>query len=121
MAPLVWLVTGCSSGFGRIFARQILSRGDFVIATARKVEALDDLSKAGASVMRLDVTDDQDTISDTIQKAMSIHGRIDVLVNNAAFVLGGAWEDLSQAGILCTRWGLPLTLELQRRTVPSGL
>lgn len=96
MAPLVWLVTGCSSGFGRIFAQQILSRGDHVIATARRVETLDDLSKAGASVMKLDVTDDQDAISDIIQKAMSIHGRIDVLVNNAGFILGGAWEDLSQ-------------------------
>ncbi|KAJ4313212.1 hypothetical protein N0V84_009538 [Fusarium piperis] len=96
MAPLVWLVTGCSSGFGRIFAQQILNRGDAVIATARKVETLDDLSKAGASVMKLDVTDDQDTITGIVKSAMSIHGRIDVLVNNAAFVLGGAWEDLSQ-------------------------
>ncbi|RTE71140.1 hypothetical protein BHE90_014465 [Fusarium euwallaceae] len=96
MAPIVWLVTGCSSGFGRIFAQQILSRGDHVIATARRVETLDDLNKAGASVMKLDVTDDQDIITAIVQKAMSIHGRIDVLVNNAGFILGGAWEDLSQ-------------------------
>ncbi|KAM0432306.1 hypothetical protein ACHAPT_004846 [Fusarium lateritium] len=95
MAPLVWLVTGCSSGFGRIFAQQILSRGDHVIATARRVETLDDLGKAGASVLKLDVTEDQDTISEIIQQAIGIHGRIDVLVNNAAYVLGGAWEDLS--------------------------
>ncbi|RSL55870.1 hypothetical protein CEP54_009116 [Fusarium duplospermum] len=96
MAPLVWFVTGCSSGFGRIFAQQILSRGDHVIATARRVETLDDLSKVGASTMKLDVTDGQDIITAVVQKAMSIHGRIDVLVNNAGFILGGAWEDLSQ-------------------------
>ncbi|RSL73546.1 hypothetical protein CEP53_000673 [Fusarium sp. AF-6] len=96
MAPLVWLVTGCSSGFGLIFAQQILSRGDHVIATARRVETLDDLNKAGASVMKLDVTDDQDIITAIVQKAMTIHGCIDVLVNNAGFILGGAWEDLSQ-------------------------
>ncbi|KAF5006346.1 hypothetical protein FDECE_7274 [Fusarium decemcellulare] len=95
MAPLVWLVTGCSSGFGRIFAQQILSRGDFVIATARRLETLDDLAKAGAAVLQLDVTQDPNTISDIVNKALGIYGHIDVLVNNAAYILGGAWEDLS--------------------------
>jgi NADP-dependent 3-hydroxy acid dehydrogenase YdfG len=95
MAPLVWLVTGCSSGFGREFVHEILKSGDKVIATARRPETLEDLKKAGAAVLQLDVTWDQERINETINNAIAIYGQLDVLINNAAYVLGGAWEDLS--------------------------
>ena len=95
MAPLVWLVTGCSSGFGREFVHEILKRGDKVIATARRLESIEDLKRTGAAVLQLDVTWDQKRINETINHAIAIHGQLDVLVNNAAYVLGGAWEDLS--------------------------
>ncbi|TFB01873.1 putative oxidoreductase [Trichoderma ghanense] len=95
MAPLVWLVTGCSSGFGREFVHEILKRGDKAIATARRPESLEDLKKTGAAVLQLDVTWDQNRINETINNAIAIYGHLDVLVNNAAYVLGGAWEDLS--------------------------
>ncbi|KAF3074466.1 putative oxidoreductase YusZ [Trichoderma lentiforme] len=95
MAPLVWLVTGCSSGFGLDFVNEILSRGDKVIATARRLESLEDLKKTGAAVLQLDVTWDQQRINETFKSAIQIYGHLDVLINNAAYVLGGAWEDLS--------------------------
>lgn len=95
MAPLVWLVTGCSSGFGLDFVNEILSRGDKVIATARRLESLEDLKKTGAAVLQLDVTWDQERINETFKSAIQIYGQLDVLINNAAYVLGGAWEDLS--------------------------
>ncbi|KIW06126.1 hypothetical protein, variant 2 [Verruconis gallopava] len=44
--------------------------------------------------MRLDVTDEVQSINSAIEKAISIHGRIDVLVNNAAYVTIGLVEDL---------------------------
>jgi NAD(P)-dependent dehydrogenase (short-subunit alcohol dehydrogenase family) len=37
----VWLVTGCSSGFGRAFVRAALARGFRVAATARDPHMLD--------------------------------------------------------------------------------
>lgn len=95
MSQLVWLVTGCSSGFGEIFVNQILSRGDLVIATGRKVEKLAHLKKTGAAILQLDITDKQEVLHETIQKALAIYGRIDVLVNNAAYVAAGVWEDLA--------------------------
>ena len=95
MAPLVWLITGCSSGFGRVFVDQILSRGDHVIATARRPESLLDVKGAGAATMQLDVTDDQQTLHEKMSKAIAIYGRIDVLVNNAAYITAGAWEDVT--------------------------
>ncbi|GFF56550.1 uncharacterized oxidoreductase YusZ [Aspergillus udagawae] len=95
MSPLVWLITGCSSGFGRVFVEQILTRGDRVIATARRAESIEDLSSSGAAVLQLDVTSDQDNLNQTIAKAIAIYGHIDVLVNNAAYVAVGAWENVS--------------------------
>jgi NADP-dependent 3-hydroxy acid dehydrogenase YdfG len=95
MAPLVWLVTGCSSGFGRVFVDEILRRGDKVIATARRSESLEDLKNTDAAVLQLDVTWNQSRINAAMESAIEIYGHIDVLVNNAAYLLGGAWEDLS--------------------------
>ncbi|OBS20356.1 hypothetical protein FPOA_06728 [Fusarium poae] len=95
MPELVWLVTGCSSGFGSEIVHQILSRGDKIIATARNSTRIEPLASQGAAVLELDVTDTQASIDQTIAKAISIYGRIDVLVNNAGFVAAGSWEDLS--------------------------
>lgn len=95
MSPLVWLVTGCSSGFGRVFVEQILARGDRVIATARRAESIEDLRSNGAAVLQLDVTSNQETVNEIMAKAIAIYGHIDVLVNNAAYIAVGAWEDVS--------------------------
>jgi len=95
MAPLTWLVTGCSSGFGEEFVRQISSRGDNVIATARNIDKIKHLEKPGqVDIRQLDVTDTQESLNDIVKKAIHIHGQIDVLVNNAAYVALGGWEDL---------------------------
>lgn len=91
---LTWFITGCSSGFGQEFVHQILSRGDRVIATGRKLERLDRLKSAGAAVLELDVTHPQTTVDSVIAQAISIYGHIDVVVNNAGFVRAGAWEEL---------------------------
>lgn len=59
---LVWLVTGTSSGFGAQFVHAILARGDKVIATARNLQKVRHLEAAGATVLRLDVTDSDEVI-----------------------------------------------------------
>jgi NADP-dependent 3-hydroxy acid dehydrogenase YdfG len=94
MEPLVWLVTGCSSGFGEAFVQRILARGDKVIATARNLKKIEHLEESGAAVLQLDVTDTQKALNDKAAEAIEKYGRIDVLVNNAAFVTAGGWEDL---------------------------
>jgi NADP-dependent 3-hydroxy acid dehydrogenase YdfG len=94
MESRVWLVTGCSSGFGEQFIRSIVARGDTVIATARKRERLIHLEQEGVTTLQLDITDTQQSINDTMAKAISVYGKIDVLVNNAAYIAIGTWEDL---------------------------
>jgi NAD(P)-dependent dehydrogenase (short-subunit alcohol dehydrogenase family) len=92
----VWLISGCSSGFGRILAEMALARGDRVIATARKVEQLADLTAGRPGQLlplALDVTDPA-SISAAMAQAEAAFGRVDVLVNNAGFGLLGAVEEL---------------------------
>jgi len=74
-----------SSGLGRELTLELLKRGDKVIATgrARSIAKLDALKEKGADTIELDVTAPLDVLHDVAKKAVSIHGRIDVLVNNA--------------------------------------
>jgi NADP-dependent 3-hydroxy acid dehydrogenase YdfG len=92
--PLVWLITGCSSGFGLEFVPQILARGDLVIATSRSIDKIKHLEQPGVSLQQLDVTNKQESLNETIAKAIAIYGRLDVLVNNAGYIATGSWEDL---------------------------
>ena len=45
MSQKIWFITGSARGFGRVWAEAALARGDKVVATARNVEALDDLAE----------------------------------------------------------------------------
>ena len=56
---------------------------------------MNDIKATGAAVLQLDVNSDEKTITSTMANAIAIYGHIDVLVNNAAYVTAGAWEDTS--------------------------
>ncbi|KAF7332923.1 Serine 3-dehydrogenase [Mycena venus] len=92
-SQLVWLITGTSAGLGRDLALAALKRGDHVIATARSVAKLNDLKEKGADVLELDVTAPLDKLHEIAKTATAIHGRIDVVVNNAGYILVGAIEE----------------------------
>lgn len=95
----VWFITGASRGFGRVWARAALARGDRVAATARDVAAVADLVAAhGDAVLpvRLDVTDRAAAFA-AVQQAAAHFGRLDVVVNNAGYGQFGAVEELSEA------------------------
>ncbi|MDX3075398.1 oxidoreductase [Streptomyces sp. MI02-7b] len=93
----VWLITGCSTGFGREIALAALAAGDRVMATARRPEALADLEQAGGDrvgSVALDVTDPA-SVQAAVKATQAVFGRIDVLVNNAGFTMLGAVEETS--------------------------
>jgi NAD(P)-dependent dehydrogenase (short-subunit alcohol dehydrogenase family) len=89
----VWLITGCSSGFGRAIAEAARAQGDRVVATARRPQALANLAGEDVLVVALDVTR-QDQIDAAVQAALDRFGGIDVLVNNAGSGSVGAVEEL---------------------------
>ncbi|KAL2869079.1 uncharacterized protein BJX67DRAFT_371051 [Aspergillus lucknowensis] len=95
MSTKVWFITGCSSGFGKCIAEAALRRGDVVIATARQVAALADLGREGALTYQLDVTWPDEKLNAVVSDALAKTGRIDVLVNNAGYILTGGIEEVS--------------------------
>ena len=93
----VWLITGCSSGFGAALAAAVLARGQRVVATARNTDALAELSTQFPDTCRaivLDVTDAAQ-VKTVVAQATEAFGRLDVIVNNAGYGLVGAFEELS--------------------------
>jgi len=94
----IWFITGTSKGFGRIWAQAALGRGDKVIATARDLNDLTDLTdKYGDSVLTLalDVTDKAACFA-AVKAGYEKFGRLDVVVNNAGYGQFGAVEELSE-------------------------
>ena len=73
------------TGMGRELTLAALKRGDQVIATARgrSFDKLADLKEKGADILELDVNWPLETLHVTAKKAVDIHGRVDVVVNNA--------------------------------------
>jgi NAD(P)-dependent dehydrogenase (short-subunit alcohol dehydrogenase family) len=92
----VWFITGSSSGFGRLLAELVLSLGGSVVATARSLEKLTELTKkypATLQLHELDVTSQQ-SIDDAVGAALARFERVDVLVNNAGYGVIGAIEEV---------------------------
>lgn len=80
-----WLITGCSTGFGREIARAALQDGHQVVVTARHRAAVSDLAAEfgdRALPLALDVTD-AEQIAAAVTAAAEAWGGLDVLVNNA--------------------------------------
>ena len=95
----VWFITGTSTGFGREMAEQLLSSGEIVVATARKVEQIADLAAKypeTALALPLDVTDAV-AVDFAVAAAISKFERVDVLVNNAGYGICGGIEETTEA------------------------
>lgn len=102
MASNVWFITGASTGFGRLLAEQILKAGGRVIATARKLEHVADLTQKHPDIARafvLDVTKPEQ-IEAVAKDAIAAFGRIDVLVNNAGYGIAGGIEEATEEEFL---------------------
>jgi NAD(P)-dependent dehydrogenase (short-subunit alcohol dehydrogenase family) len=92
----VWFITGVSRGLGKSLAEAALADGDIVIGTSRSGEA--DLRAGGGTLhlLPLDVSL-REQVRDIIPRAQALHGRLDVIVNNAGYGLLGAIEATSTA------------------------
>jgi len=98
MAKRTWFITGASSGFGLAFAKYALAKGHNVVATARRLDALEEIATQAPErflALALDVTQPQDAAA-AINAAIARFERIDVLVNNAGYGIVGAFEETPQ-------------------------
>jgi NAD(P)-dependent dehydrogenase (short-subunit alcohol dehydrogenase family) len=98
----VVLITGASTGFGRLFTETLARKGHTVFATMRdpggrnaknaaEIRTLAQKDSLPIHVLELDVTDDA-SVGQAVDAAVAKAGRIDVAINNAGYYLGGLAE-----------------------------
>ena len=86
------LITGTSTGFGKLTAKKFQQAGWNVIATMRSPETETELNQLeNVLVNRLDVTD-SNSIATSVAEGLDKFGKIDVLINNAGFGIFGPME-----------------------------
>ncbi|MBD3327998.1 SDR family NAD(P)-dependent oxidoreductase [Candidatus Peregrinibacteria bacterium] len=93
MQKKVILITGASSGMGKITAKDLIKQGHIVYCAARHIEKMQDLEEAGGHLLSVDVTKDDD-LQKAVETIINEHERIDILWNNAGFGLYGPVEEI---------------------------
>ncbi len=111
------LITGCSSGIGLAAAHALRTRGWRVLATCRAAADAEARRAEGFDSFALDLAD-PDSVTRGVEAALAL-GPVDALVNNGAFALPGAVEDLPREGLReIFETNLFGTHDLTRRMIP---
>jgi NAD(P)-dependent dehydrogenase (short-subunit alcohol dehydrogenase family) len=128
LAERAAVVTGASSGIGLAIARVLGEEGYALTVSARRPEKLEQAAESlradGLEVQSIpaNMADEEDLVA-VFAKHREIHGRLDVLVNNAGVGIGAPMEEIQtkyldmqlavnlRALIIGTREGLPLLRE----------
>lgn len=96
------LITGCSTGFGKLAALTFARQGHTVFASMRNLEKASALQDEAAAeglkiaIVQLDV-DDAASIERAVAEVVAEAGAIDILVNNAGFEMRGPIEEVTDA------------------------
>ncbi|MEH6309019.1 oxidoreductase [Olivibacter sp. CPCC 100613] len=93
----VWFVTGASKGLGLALVKQLLQAGHRVAATSRNSESLiNAVNFTGDRFLPLTVAlGNDEQVATAIRQTHQTFGRIDVVVNNAGYGIGGSIEELT--------------------------
>ncbi|MEJ5104988.1 SDR family NAD(P)-dependent oxidoreductase [Chryseobacterium sp. MYb328] len=96
----IWYITGASKGMGRALTEQLLLQGQKVAATSRQASAFSEIIRKNENFLPLqvDLTDEK-SIADSLKQTQNKFGKIDIIVNNAGYGIGGALEELSEQEI----------------------
>lgn len=90
-----WFITGASKGIGLEIAKTALASGHTVIGTARSAIPKELSSSPNFHSISLEVTDEH-AVKAAVAEAVKLgKGKVDVIVNNAGYVVAGAVEEIS--------------------------
>lgn len=88
------LITGASSGIGNEVALKLIDEGYTVYGAARRTELMNDIVEKGGTALYLNLFDEK-SIEECVNTIISKENKIDLLINNAGYGLGGGIEDIS--------------------------
>ena len=100
LSGLSILITGCSTGFGRLMAEDYARKGAKVFATMRnlprpeadELEALAEAENLDLTVIEIDVRNDEQVAAGVAEAERLAGGALDILINNAGTSVGGPIE-----------------------------
>lgn len=107
MSKKIVLITGTNSGFGWLTAQSVAALGHTVYATMRDTQGRNaDKAQALEAIPNVNVLDVTLTEDESVEQAVATilakEGRIDVLVNNAGYAMGGVAESFTTADVHTT-------------------
>jgi len=117
----VVVITGGSSGLGAETARHLAEAGANVVLGARRIERLEALAEeiglSKEAVVRTDVTD-REQVKALVDRAVEVHGRVDVMINNAGLMplsplemeRFDEWDQAIDVNIKGVLWGIAAAL-----------
>ncbi len=117
----VVVITGASSGLGEAAARHLTGEGARVVLGARRIDRLralaDELSLGEGAVLETDVVDVAQ-VRRLVDHAVELHGRIDVMINNAGLMPQsplerlkvGDWDRMVDVNIKGVLYGIAAAL-----------
>ena len=122
------LITGSSSGFGKLMVETLLKGGHAVAASMRNTTgknkgAAEELKKAGAKIVDIDVTSDESVDKGVAEAIRQLSG-LDAVVNNAGFGYVGLQEVFTvcrERRVAVFQGGLQLTAVATDMGQPNGL
>jgi NAD(P)-dependent dehydrogenase (short-subunit alcohol dehydrogenase family) len=88
----IWFIMGISRRLGQELAKAVLGKGDVVIGTTRDGTSSLPLSSHRLHVLALELPSVEQA-RNAVLRAHALHGRLDVVVNNAGYGLLGAIEE----------------------------
>lgn len=98
MDKKVWYITGASKGLGLALVKKLVAEGHQVAATSRSLETLEQALDAAPAdqflPLEVDLADEA-SVAGSLLTTYEVFGRIDVVVNNAGYGIGGAIEELT--------------------------
>jgi NAD(P)-dependent dehydrogenase (short-subunit alcohol dehydrogenase family) len=107
LSQRVAIITGASSGIGLATAKLFAKEGANVVATGRNQQSLDklvaDINASGGQALAVvaDITNDAQ-IANVVTQAINAFGQVNILVNNAGVLKGGAVGDDQNGGAMAT-------------------
>lgn len=94
----VWFVTGASKGLGLSLVNQLLKAGQYVAATSRNINELTSAVNSNSEKflpLTVNLSSEQ-SVEQAINATITQFGRIDVIINNAGYGIGGSIEELTE-------------------------